>query len=191
MHVSPFRAPFPALRIDRIGGSTCGGICGPGGWIGRWIRRWIGGLALAFGLAGTLGCEIVDAGPEVGVPSPCSVSPAFFVERIVPEYLEANDCADAGEGGCHDADTGSSIYRLEDVSDTLTPTSLDPVSAWPQAWQVNLENTVRELSCASAPLSPLYTEPAGGSTASHGGGELFPPNGPELELIEEWLASGG
>lgn len=134
-------------------------------------------------------CEIVDPGADVGVPNRCVVSPAFFVERIVPEYLERHDCAKAG--GCHAADSGGSIYRLEDTADSLPPLPSDPVGAWPTAWQNNLQSTTFFITdCDIAELSPLYGKPAGGATLSHEGGDIFGPDGPELELISEWLSGG-
>lgn len=145
-------------------------------------------LALCGGLFAT-GCELVDPGEEVGVPARCVVSPSFFVERIVPDYLALHDCARSG--GCHAADSGGSIFRLEDTSDSLAPLPGDPIAAWPTAWQNNLQSTAFFITdCDNAELSPLYAKPAGGSTLSHEGGDIFNPQGPELELIEEWLAGG-
>lgn len=135
------------------------------------------------------GCEVVDPGEDVGVPKRCVVSPSFFVERIVPDYLELHDCARAG--GCHAADSGGSIFRLESTADSLAPLPGDPIASWPTAWQNNLQSTTFFITdCDIAELSPLYAKPAGGSTLAHEGGDIFEPDGPELELIQEWLAGG-
>lgn len=144
-------------------------------------------LATAWGLGlGLTGCEIIDPGPDVGVANRCVVSPNFFVERIVPELLQRHDCARSG--GCHAADSSGSIYRLEGTSDVLAPLPTDPVSAWPIVWQNNLQSTTFFITdCDIAELSPLYAKPAGGSTVSHEGGDIFSEDGPELELIQEWL----
>jgi hypothetical protein len=144
-------------------------------------------LPLALGLGVTLGaCEVVDPGPDVGVANRCVVSPNFFVERIVPEYLQRHDCAQAD--GCHASDSSGSIYRLESTADTLMPLPSDPVAAWPLAWQNNLQSTTFFITdCDIAELSPLYAKPAGGATDLHEGGDIFSANGPELELIQEWL----
>ena len=101
-------------------------------------------------------CEIVDPGPEVGVAGRCVVSPQFFLERVVPEYLDKHDCRNAGEGGCHDIDNGNSIFRLQDTSDVLPPLPTDPLGAWPEPWQRNFEATSAQLvDCDLAELSPL------------------------------------
>jgi hypothetical protein len=134
-------------------------------------------------------CEIVDPGPDVGVAGRCALSPAFFVERIVPEYIEQHGCAE--EAGCHRAADANSIFRLQDTSGTLVPLPTEPLSAWPAAWQENFRVVSAQVSdCDLAELSPLYSEPAGGSTLEHGGGDLFSAGGDELDLIQEWLASG-
>ena len=149
------------------------------------------GALFAVGLCVGAACEIVDPGPEVGVAGRCVVSAQFFVERIVPEYLEKHDCRNAGDGGCHDIDNGNSIFRLRDTSDVLPPLPTDPLAAWPESWQLNFEATTAQLiNCDNAELAPLWSEPAGGDTLKHGGGDLFADDDPELELIEEWLASG-
>ncbi len=137
------------------------------------------------------GCEIVDPGPEVGVAGRCAVSAQYFVERIVPEYLDKHDCRNAGDGGCHDSNNGSSIFLLRTTADVLTPLPTDPLGAWPEPWQLNFEATTAQIiNCDGAELTPLWSEPAGGDTLKHGGGDFFDVNGPELELIEEWLSSG-
>ena len=134
----------------------------------------------------------MDPGPEVGLAGRCVVAPDFFIERIVPDFLEKYDCRNAGDGGCHDIDNGNSIYRLRDTSDVLAPLPTDPESAWPEPWQLNFQATAAQIvDCDNAELTPLWSEPAGGDTRKHGGGDLFPSNGPELELIQQWLQSGG
>jgi hypothetical protein len=142
-------------------------------------------LAAALALAA---CELVDHGPEVGVPGPCTVSSQIFVERVVPDYLEKHDCANRDGGGCHAVENGNSIYQLEDTSGELAPAPTDPPGSWAAGWQANYERTTAQITdCNIAELSPLYSEPAGGDTAVHGGGTLFPPGGDELDLIQQWL----
>jgi hypothetical protein len=143
---------------------------------------------LALALTLVAGCEIIDPGPEVGVAGRCAVDTPFFVERVVPDFLDQHDCASRGEGGCHDADNGNSIFRLHDTSDVLAPLPTDSLGAWPEPWQLNFEATSSQIvDCDNAVLAPLWSEPAGGKTLKHGGGEIFPQTGPELDLIEEWL----
>ena len=133
-------------------------------------------------------CEVVDPGPEVGVAGRCVTDSAYFVERVVPDYLEKYDCRNASDGGCHDIGNGASIYRLRDTNSVLPPSPLDPESSWPEPWQRNLEATAAQITdCDNAALSPLYSEPAGGDTRTHAGGDLFPPGGPELDLLQGWL----
>jgi hypothetical protein len=138
----------------------------------------------------TVGCEIVDPGAEVGVANRCVLSASFYVERIVPEYIDRHGCAD--EAGCHRDGDANSIFRLLDTSGVLTPLPDEPLGSWPAAWQENFQTTTAQISdCDVAELAPLYSEPAGGATLEHGGGDLFSPGGAELELIQQWLQSGG
>lgn len=148
-------------------------------------------LAVAgLGLTVAAGCELVDPGPEVGVANRCVLSASFYVERIVPEYIDKYGCM--AEAGCHRAADANSIFRLQDTSGVLMPLPSDPLGAWPSEWQENFQVTTAQVSdCDLAELAPLYSEPAGGATLEHGGGDLFSPDGPELELIQEWLQSGG
>lgn len=136
------------------------------------------------------GCEIIDPGPDAGVAQRCAVAPSFFIERIVPEFLEKHDCRDVGNGGCHDIDNGTGIYRLRGTSDVLTPSPTEPLPTWPEVWQLNFEETASEIhDCDIAEDSPLYKKPSGRET--HGGGKLFNEGGAELELIDEWLMTAG
>lgn len=154
------------------------------------VARLLPGIALGVVLGASASCEIVDPGPEVGVANRCVLAPSFFIERIVPEYLDAHGCAD--EAGCHRAADANSIFRLQDTSGVLMPLPEEPLSAWPTEWQENFRVTGAQISdCDVAELAPLYSEPAGGNTLDHGGGDLFGPDGPELELIQAWLANGG
>jgi len=153
------------------------------------VLRTLGGRRSLFALLAIAGCEIVDPGPNVGVANRCVLAPAYFVERIVPEYLDRNGCAD--EAGCHRAADANSIFRLQDVSDSLPPLATDPLGAWPAPWQENFRVTTAQISdCDLAELAPLYSEPAGGGTLQHGGGDLFSPGGDELDLIQAWLDGG-
>lgn len=153
------------------------------------VLRSLGGRRSLLALFAALGCEIVDPGPDVGVANRCVLNPSFYVERIVPEYIDRHGCAD--EAGCHRAADANSIFRLQDVSGTLAPLPTDPVSAWPSQWQENFRVTTAQISdCDLAELAPLYSEPAGGNTLTHGGGSLFGANGDELDLIQLWLDGG-
>ncbi len=153
------------------------------------VLRALGGRRSLVALLALAACEIVDPGPDVGVANRCVLTASFYVERIVPEYIERHGCAD--EAGCHRAADANSIFRLQDVSDTLAPLPTDPLSAWPQPWQENFRVTTAQISdCDLAELAPLYSEPAGGNTLQHGGGNLFGENGEELDLIQEWLDGG-
>jgi len=135
------------------------------------------------------GCELVDPGPDVGVASRCVLAPSYFVERVVPEYIERHGCAD--EAGCHRATDANSIFRLQDTSDSLPPLPTEPLSAWPEPWRENFRVTTAQVSdCDLAELAPLYSEPAGGNTLEHGGGDLFGAGGDELDLIQLWLDGG-
>lgn len=137
---------------------------------------------------GTGACEIIDFGPEVGVPGRCAVSAEVYVAEVVPDFLEKHDCANRGEGGCHAVENGNSVYLLEDISGELAPLVTDPPGSWPAGWQANFERTAAQITdCDIAELSPLYSEPAGGDTAVHGGGDLFSADGPELEILQRWL----
>jgi hypothetical protein len=150
------------------------------------VRR---SLGLLVTVLCTSACEIVDPGPEVGVANRCVLTASYYVEHIVPEYIEAHGCAE--EAGCHRAADANSIFRLQDVSGTLTPLNTDPLSAWPQEWQENFRAASAQINdCDLAELAPLYSEPAGGDTLQHGGGNLFPAGGDELDLIQAWLDGG-
>jgi hypothetical protein len=140
-------------------------------------------------LTGAAGCEIVDPGPDVGVANRCVLTASFYIERIVPEYIDRYGCTD--KAGCHRAADANSIFRLQDTAGTLTPLPSEPLSAWPQPWQENFRATSAQINdCDLAELAPLYSEPAGGDTLQHGGGNLFAPNGDELDLIQAWLDGG-
>lgn len=153
------------------------------------VLRTLGGRRSLYALVAATGCEIVSPGPDVGVANRCVLTGSFYVERIVPEYIDRHGCAD--ESGCHRAADANSIFRLQDVSDTLPPLPTDPLSAWPAQWQENFRVTTAQISdCDLAELAPLYAEPAGGSTLKHGGGDLFKPDGEELDLIQSWLDGG-
>jgi len=154
-----------------------------------WVLRTLGGRRSLFALLVVAGCEIVDPGPDVGVANRCVLTAGFFVERIVPEFIDEHGCAE--KAGCHRAADANSIFRLQDVSDSLAPLATDPLSAWPAPWQENFRVTTAQISdCDLAELAPLYAEPAGGNTLQHGGGSLFDANGPELDLIQLWLDGG-
>jgi hypothetical protein len=146
--------------------------------------RTTGWLALAL-----VGCELVDPGPEVGVASRCVLAPSYFVEHIVPEYIDKYGCAE--DSGCHREADANSIFRLADTSDSLPPLPTDPLAAWPEPWRNNFTVTTAQISdCDLAELAPLYSEPAGGNTLEHGGGDLFKAGGNELDLIQAWLDGG-
>jgi hypothetical protein len=146
--------------------------------------------ALTTVLALTPACEIVDEGPDVGVAERCVVSSSFFLERIVPEYLERYECR-SPDGSCHDANTGQGVFRLADTSDSLPPSPTDPLAAWSEAWRANFESTAFQVGACNPELAPLYAKPAGGDTLAHGGGELFAEDGPELDLLRAWLEGEG
>jgi hypothetical protein len=154
-------------------------------------RRGLALTALLSALAAT-SCEVIGFGPEVGVPGRCTASSELFVAEVVPDFLEKFDCASQSEGGCHAVSNGLSIYQLEDTSGELAPLPTDPPGSWPAGWQANFDRTVAQISdCDIAELSPLYSEPAGGDTAVHGGDDMFDPDGPELELLQRWLDGSG
>jgi hypothetical protein len=145
-----------------------------------------GWLALALVL---VGCELVDPGPEVGVANRCVLAPSYFVERIAPDYLDENGCA--AEAGCHRASDANSIFRLQDTSEVLPPAPGDSLGSWPEPWRENFRVTTAQVNdCDLAELAPLWSEPAGGNTLEHGGGDLFPEDGDELDLIQTWLDGG-
>lgn len=153
------------------------------------VLRALGGRRSLIALLAATACEIVDPGPDVGVANRCVLTASFYVERIVPEYIERHGCTD--EAGCHRAADANSIFRLQDVSGTLAPLATDPLSAWPAPWQENFRVTTAQISdCDLAELAPLYSEPAGGNTLQHGGGNIFSAGGEELDLIQEWLDGG-
>ena len=146
--------------------------------------RTTGGLALL-----VAGCELVDPGPEVGVANRCVLAPSYFLERVVPDYIDEYGCA--AQGGCHRSTDANSIFRLQDTSMTLSPAAGDPLSTWPEPWRENFNVTTAQVNdCELAELAPLYSEPAGGNTLEHGGGDLFKADGNELDLIQTWLDGG-
>jgi hypothetical protein len=153
--------------------------------VAAWARR-ASPLALSLVLSA---CELVDPGPEVGVADRCVLAPSYFLERVAPDYIDAHGCA--AEGGCHRATDANSIFRLQDTSMALPPAPGDPFSAWPEPWRENFRVTTAQVSdCDLAELAPLWSEPAGGNTLEHGGGDLFSEDGPELDLIQTWLDGG-
>ena len=123
------------------------------------------------------GCPTVDLGDDPVDPGVCRPDPAFFRDRIWPEYVKGNgdtakSCVDAA--GCHNASNGRSALRLEvDESD---PTTFDR----------NYQTVVRFLNCSSPDASSFVTKPLD-SEDPHGGGDLFDTGSEQYAVFLEWL----
>lgn len=146
-------------------------------------------LCLLLSVLGVLGapmglgaCSTVDLGDPPAEVNACRPSQMFFVDRIWPELLtKSYGGRTCGDATCHGSPTGPPP-RI--VMPTSTPTF--PFTAQSD-WEMSYRSVTQQLTCTNARGSELFTRPAGLST--HGGGQLFPPDGPEGVLLEMWVAA--
>jgi len=126
------------------------------------------------------GCPTVDLGDDPVDPGVCRPDPAFFRDRIWPDYVKAagdtaKSCVDAA--GCHASATGRSALRLE--TDESDPTIFDR----------NYQVVIRFLNCSSPDASSFLSKPLDG-VDPHGGGDLFGTGDAQYDVFMTWLAGG-
>ncbi|HEY4187156.1 MAG TPA: hypothetical protein VGP07_18920 [Polyangia bacterium] len=129
-------------------------------------------------------CSTVDVGAPPADVNACRPSQRFFVEQVWPNYLTKDyggkTCADAN---CHGAATSSALKLPTPTSTPEYP--LLSGSDWFAAYL----SASQEMSCTDVTGSPLYAKPSG-LLAAHSGGTLFPPGGPEFDLLQQWVTPG-
>lgn len=130
-------------------------------------------------LAGALvlisaGCPTVDLGEMPVAPGACRPDPAFFKDRIWPEYIATADKEKScvAENGCHEQVGGRSAFRVS----TAEPIDFD----------ANYLSVTRFLNCGTPEASSVLTKPLSGVN-SHGGGEQFDPGSPSEEVFLQWF----
>lgn len=136
------------------------------------------GLVLLF-----VSCSTVDLGDPPSDVNSCRPSQMFFVEHIWPEFLTQNysgrTCGDGNP--CHGSPSGPEPR-------VIMPTS---VPSFPflggSDWEKSYRSITQKMTCTNVRAGELYTRPAG--LATHGGGKLFEPDGPEALLLEMWVAA--
>ncbi len=137
-------------------------------------------LALAVAVAGGLpACDTVDLETQpVGI-NRCRPDRAFFAERIWPQFLDKDfggkRCTDAR---CHDASSGRQMILIRPTSAPTLPFAMD--------WEAVYKSVTNQMQCTSVLESDLVSRPDGRRT--HGGGKLIEPDGPEVQLVLQWVA---
>jgi hypothetical protein len=131
--------------------------------------------ALLASLVLLAGCPTVDLGELPVSPGACRPDPAFFEERIWPEFIDTGDMATScvAEGGCHQLENGRSAFRVS--------------VAQPIDYSANYNVVSRFLNCGTPSASPLLTKPIS-TVDSHGGGDLFAPGTASEEVFLLWFA---
>jgi len=141
----------------------------------RLILTWIG-----FCLSVTA-CSSVDLGDPPADVNACRPSQSFFVEQIWPNFLSKTyGTKSCGDSNCH----ASNNRLLHVVTPTSTTTPTLPLTIGSD-WEVLYRSAADQVNCSDVLSSDLYTKPAG--LRQHDGSKLFEPNGPELELLTQWV----
>lgn len=129
-----------------------------------------------------LGCGTVDLGDPPADVNRCRPDRAFFVQRVWPEFLDKASPVDGSkrctDRGCHDASSGRQLV--------LTRPTSPPGVPLPPDWDAVYKSVTNQMSCTDVAASELLTKPDG--RVPHGGGRLIAPNGPEAQLVRQWVA---
>ncbi len=143
------------------------------------VSRGLGSVAGACVLAASavlLGaCPTVDLGETPPDTGQCRPDRQYFEDVIWPEYIApaaaAASCVAAG--GCHEASTGRSAFRVDGI---------EPIDL-----SANYDVVTRFLNCGTPSASPLLTKPLAG-IEGHGGGDIFATSGdPAVVAFEAWF----
>jgi hypothetical protein len=144
-----------------------------------------GVAALVLALLVTPACGTVDIGPTTGPPEGCNASPAFFVQRVWPEYLDKYGC---GRSDCHDSVSGHGYFRLESVANQPSFDPTQPTSNWPEPWRFNLISATRVLNCADATSSLIDAVPTARGLP-HPPGDVVTDHDAADKLMKDWAAA--
>ncbi len=135
---------------------------------------WFVGVGLLAGVA----CDTVDLGDPPADVNSCRPDRQFFYTDVWPKFL-AKDYGDkrCNDSRCHDA--GSSRQLV------LTPPTSAPGLPLPADWDAVYKSVTAQMSCTNVASSALLVHPDGRRV--HGGGKLIELDGPEEQLIKEWV----
>jgi hypothetical protein len=120
------------------------------------------------------GCPTVDLGETPPDPSTCNADFVYYEQVIWPEYLAPPTASEScvGETACHRIEDGRSALRLE---------TTDPIDH-----EANFTVVLRFVNCGSPDQSSLLTKPVS-AVDPHGGGDLFPQSGPQVDVFLGWF----
>jgi hypothetical protein len=131
-------------------------------------------------------CSSVDLGDPPADVNACHPSESEFANGGVWENFLGKDyggrhCYDAS---CHDPGSARSLsLTIPMVMKTATADVPIPL---PPDWQADYRSVTENLQCTDVGSSPLLLMPTGAQV--HGPGKLIEPTGPEVTLIEMWVA---
>jgi hypothetical protein len=146
---------------------------------------------LSLALLAAPACHSVDLGSPPADVNACRPSQAYFATNIAPDvlfkdYAGGKHCYDSA---CHgDASNNSLKLTLPAMP---TAYAADGGTAPPNPlpmtdWMPDYLATAQQMNCTNETASKLYRLPTGLQT--HGGGMLFPSNGPEATEILMWVS---
>jgi hypothetical protein len=131
------------------------------------------------GLGGSSGCDTVDVETQPVDINRCRPDRAFFAQKIWPEFLDKDiggkRCTDAR---CHDSSSGRQMILTRPTTPPTLPFAAD--------WEAVYKSVTNQMQCTSVLESDPVSRPDGRRT--HGGGKLIEPNGPEVQLVLQWVA---
>lgn len=152
---------------------------------GRANNRRLARAAIAgAGWLTVVACGTVDIGPAPADVNACRPSQTFFYDMVYPQFL-AKATADGrrcGDSQCHDPASGRALV-------VGTPTSVwsDRTQPMPDDWTAVYKSAADQVLCTNVSGSPLLTRPDG--RTKHGPGKLIEPDGPEEQLVRQWVSA--
>jgi hypothetical protein len=141
----------------------------------------------ALGGGAALGaCSSVDLGDPPADVNACRPSESAFANGGVWENFIGKDyggkhCYDAS---CHDS--GSARPLMLTIPMMLKSATADVPIPLPPDWEADYRSVTENLECTQVDSSPLLLMPSGARV--HGGGKLIAPGGPEMTMVEMWVA---
>ena len=142
-------------------------------------RAFRSGLWTAFA-AVACACGTVDLGEPPADVTACRPSERYFAQAVWAGFLNKDFGGKrCGDARCHDATSGQSLVVAGPMGMPTVPLSRD--------WGVVYRSVTEQLSCSNPSGSALLLKPDG--RTSHGGKQLFAPDGPEATLIRMWVAA--
>jgi hypothetical protein len=125
----------------------------------------------AFGLAG---CPTVDLGDTPDDITRCNPpgGQAYFEAQIWPNFVRPTNMTNGCTRGnaCHNEGGGQNLnFRTQPLDNRL-----------------NYNASLVFLNCGTPDASPMLTKPLS-SSDQHGGGDIFSPNDPAVQLFVDWF----